>query len=660
MSTVLLLILIVLGALIWTAFSAGRGVFRGVRRAATRKVTRELVTGRDGSGRRVTLAERARRWKMRRWHFRREDTVEPRHGMRALSATAVLFVLVTLIRFGWWPWEIPVVVGRALGTAAKWGFGAYLAAPFTLQVLAVVFVLLWVRFRRSYRMARLDGEANTLEGRVRAAENRVIRQALELVWEDLGIHHEPRIGRVGRAKSKISGQTEEYGWSVALNLTGDFTFDKLMNKSDHVAQAMNALLRTMSGGDIDLVRRVRGDVPSFVDVIPSHRERRNGRQVKGEVVLTLMATDPFASVVKAPWLKAKPELRSRTWGESFRVGVWRDGKQASVAPVQTMVQGVTGSGKGTLGYSVAAEASLMEHVAIVVIDLKGGADLEPLLPRLSALVTTPEDAFKAWNAAADELDRRRAAGAVAEKPSVEWPAVLFLMTESQFYALGLPTRDKEARWAPVSEITTQGRAKMMIAFLDTQYGTTDGIPSSVSGPVDQLLSGRVTKQHQGAVTAGAAASKNHGPHKIKRSQKGVFFGEFGGENDRADFIRAYYYGEPEAARKWANRWARHTAELRVELPWLTAALSGEASTEMLGDGTPAPMRRGAWWERVAEDIAALDEFAEQNDLPTCPKAAKTKARTWLAKTCHEAINTDGPNRAEWEDRKARVLAALTA
>lgn len=660
MSAILLVVLFIAAAMLWTGFSMIRGLFRGVRRAAGRRVARELVTGRDGSGRRVTMGERARRWWMRRRFFRSDDMVEPRHGLRAASITAGLFVVTSCAGWGLWPWELPLIAGRMAGTTVRWTLGAYLAAGFMAQVLIGLFVVLWLSSRRRTRLERLGGEADTVEGRVRAAENRVIRQALELVWEDLGIQHEPRCGKVVRAKSKISGTAQEYGWTVALNLTGSFTFDHLSAKGEQIAQALNALLRTMSGTDIDLIRRHRkGGVPQFVDVIPARRTRRDGRQVQGEVTLTLASVDPFNTVVRAPWVKARPVLRSRKWGDHFRVGVWRDGSQASCAPVQTMIQGATGCGKGTLGYSVAAEAAQMEHVAIIGIDLKGGADLSPLLPRLSGLATTPDQAERVWQAAAADLDARRKAGAVAETPSAQWPAVLILMAESQFYALGCDTKTTDRRWAPVSEITTQGRAKNMIALLDTQYGTATGIPSSVSGPVDQLLSGRVTKTHQSGVTAGAAASKHHGPHKIKRSQKGVFFGEFSGEIDRADFIRTYYYGEPEAARAWAARWAQHTAELRVELPWLTKALGGPTVDVELADAEPAPVP--AWRQAVEADLEALEQFANAHGLGGCPKGtAKATVRRWVAGVVHEALNEDGPNRDAWEERKARVVAALTA
>lgn len=659
MSAILLIVLAVLAAIAWTGFSMARGLFRGVRRAAGRKVARELVTGRDGSGRRVTMGERVRRWWMRRRFFRSDDMVEPRHGLRAASITAGVMIVATAAGWGLWPWELPLIAGRMFGTTVRWLGGNYFGAGFMVQIPVAMFVVLWLMSRRRTRLERLGGEADTVEGRVRAAENRVIRQALELVWEDLGIQHEPRCGKVIRAKSKITGTAQEYGWTVALNLTGSFTFDHLSAKGEQIAQALNALLRTMSGSDIDLIRRHRrGGVPQFVDVIPARRTRRDGRQVQGEVTLTLASVDPFNTIVRAPWGKTRPVLRSRKWGDHFRVGVWRDGAQASCAPVQTLIQGATGCGKGTLGYSVAAEAAVMEHVAIIGIDLKGGADLEPLSPRLSGLATTPDQAERVWVAAAAQLEQRRKAGAVAETPSAEWPAVLFLMAESQFYALGCDTKTADRRWAPVSEITTQGRAKMMVAFLDTQYGTTQGIPSTVSGPVDQLLSGRVTKTHQSGVTAGAAATKHHGPHKIRRNQKGVFFGEFSGEIDRADFIRTYYYGEPEQARAWAARWARHTAELRVELPWLTKALApkvDDVQVELPAQTMPA------WREQVADDLEALDEFAQAHGLSGCPKGtAKATVRKWMAAVVHEAVNEDGPNRDEWEARKTRVMAALTA
>jgi len=659
-SAIALIVLSVLVAVAWTGFSVLRGLSRSIRRAAGRKVARELVTGRDGSGRRVTMGERARRWWMRRRFFRGDDNVEPRHGLRAASITAALFVVVSAAGWGLWPWELPLLAGRWFGVAAGWSLGAYFGAGFMAQVLIGVFVALWLLSRRRTRLDRLNGEPDTVEGRVRAAENRVIRQALELVWEDLGIQHEPRCGKVVRAKSKITGTSREYGWTVALNMTGSFTFDHLAAKSAQVAQALNALLRTMSGSDIDLIRRHRkSGVPQFVDAIPAVRTRRDGRQIQGEVTLTLAAVDPFNTVVAAPWRRARPQLRSRRWGDHFRVGVWRDGSQASCAPVQTLIQGATGCGKGTLGYSVIAEAAQMEHVAIIGIDLKGGADLEPFLPRLSGLATTPEQAERVWAAEAAELERRRAAGAVAETPSADWPAVLTVMSESQFYALGCDTKTADRRWAPVSEITTQGRAKMMVAFLDTQYGTTQGIPSTVSGPVDQLLSGRVTKTHQSGVTAGAAATKHHGPHKIRRNQKGVFFGEFSGEIDRADFIRTYYYGEPEQARAWAARWAAHTAALRVELPWLTAVLSPK-QVAAAQDELPAPPV-AVWREAIADDLDALEEFAQAHGLAGCPKGtAKATVRKWMAAVVHEAVNEDGPNRAEWEARKQRVMAALTA
>lgn len=657
MSAIALIVLIVLAAMAWTGFSVLRGLTRSIRRAAGRKVAREIVTGRDSSGRRVTMGERARRWWMRRRFFRGDDNVEPRHGLRAASITAGLFVVASAAGWGLWPWDLPLLAGRMIGVTVGWSIGAYWRAGLIAQVLIAVFVALWLSSRRRSRLDRLGGEPDTVEGRVRAAENRVIRQALELVWEDLGIQHEPRCGKVVRAKSKITGTSQEYGWTVALNMRGSFTFDHLAAKSAQVAQALNALLRTMSGSDVDLIRRHRkGGVPQFVDVIPAVRTRRDGRQVQGEVALTLAAVDPFNTVVPAPWLRKRPELRARRWGDHFRVGVWRDGSQASCAPVQTMIQGATGCGKGTLGYSVIAEAALMEHVAIVGIDLKGGADLEPFLPRLSGLATTPEQAERVWVAAAAELNRRRAAGAVAETPSAEWPAVLLVMTESQFYALGLPTKDADARWAPVSEITTQGRAKMMVAFLDTQYGTTQGIPSSVSGPVDQLLSGRVTRTHQSAVTAGSAATKHNGPHKISRKQKGVFFGEFSGEIDRADMIRTYYYGEPERARRWAARWAQLTAELRVELPWLTRVLTPQAKAPAVDTVPELP----AWRAAVADDVAALEEFALEHGLAGCPAGtAKAPARKWVGLVVHEAINEDGPNREAWEARRDRIKAALT-
>ncbi|MCQ4042454.1 FtsK/SpoIIIE domain-containing protein [Streptantibioticus rubrisoli] len=189
---------------------------------------------------------------------------------------------------------------------------------------------------------------------------------------------------------------------------------------------------------------------------------------RGYVVLTVTARDPLAGAATEETERAQPpRLLVARVGRLESGGGWLiDFRMVA----HWLVVGATRSGKSTwLGALLVALAG--QPVALVGIDCKGGLELSPWLPRLSALAINRKQARSLLDALATELDKRMAVCRIAgvrniwELSDDERPVPLVLVVD-EIAELYLSDGSREAR----DEVTACSVLLLRLAQLGAALG----------------------------------------------------------------------------------------------------------------------------------------------------------------------------------------------
>lgn len=213
---------------------------------------------------------------------------------------------------------------------------------------------------------------------------------------------------------------------------------------------------------------------------------RNAVQVKHDdaqtVTLSVVTRAPFTAPVPLP--STLPE----TWDTPPNVGLTAAGSPFRLPMFgrQTLLLGASGSGKGSVIWSVVSQlapAVATGEVELWGIDLKGGVELAPARPLFARLAYTFDEAFELLSDASAVLNRRlefmRQNGVRKHTPFAgAEPAVLLLIDEAASLSLLAPDRKSaDAITALLKRITTTGRAAGVSVLAAMQDPRKENLPA---------------------------------------------------------------------------------------------------------------------------------------------------------------------------------------
>lgn len=215
--------------------------------------------------------------------------------------------------------------------------------------------------------------------------------------------------------------------------------------------------------------------------------------------------------------------------------------------VHVLLAGVTGSGKS--GWLVALIGALAgdANTVVVGIDLKGGVELGPWQPRLSALAISPADATQLLARIYELVENRaailRAAGRRSWTPA-DGPAVLLVVDElaelaaldNHIIADALRNPGREAtqaikqakeeiglRLGLLASITRLARFVSVTVLCATQYPLAQVVPSELRSNLTGRIAGRVTGREQVEVALGHGLADVVAPDAISPGEPGVAY-----------------------------------------------------------------------------------------------------------------------------------------
>jgi S-DNA-T family DNA segregation ATPase FtsK/SpoIIIE len=233
--------------------------------------------------------------------------------------------------------------------------------------------------------------------------------------------------------------------------------------------------------------------------------------------LRVLDRDPHAESV--PW--DGPSVTSVT--QPVDLGPFEDAEPCRVLFLRrhVLMGGATGSGKSGGLNVLLANLVACRDVIIWAIDLKGGMELQPWLPCLDRLATTPEDATRLLADAVAILHAR--AGSLASIGRREWhpspqaPALVIIIDEYAELAESAP-----AAMTHTDTIARLGRAVAVTLVAATQRPTQQVMGNgAVRSQMDVRISFRVREQRDVDLILGQGMRKN-GWHADKLNAPGKF------------------------------------------------------------------------------------------------------------------------------------------
>lgn len=290
------------------------------------------------------------------------------------------------------------------------------------------------------------------------------------------------------------------------------------------------------------------------------------------------------------------------------------------ARVHTLVAGATGSGKGSVMWSLVtglAPAVGAGTVRLVGIDLKAGMELLHGRALFSSLATTPEEAVAVLEREAESMAARAAvmAGNVrSHVPIPDNPHVIIVVDELAAITRYITDRDLSRRAdAALRLILTQGRAPGYSVWGWVQDPRKDTVPMRSLFP--QKIGLRLADVFETEMMLGEGTAKIAPCHRIRDTHPGTGYAIT--EDGRAAKVRAHYATDDLIHAVNASYPTPH----HLEVPDLTTAPSPVSS---LGDYT---RRREARTEPEQPHPAPAEGSSEPSEAaPTSPRAPR-KPRT---------------------------------
>lgn len=260
----------------------------------------------------------------------------------------------------------------------------------------------------------------------------------------------------------------------------------------------------------------------------------------------------------------------------------------------TLVVGTTGGGKsGTTNAILSMLATIGPdnpdgtnadgaeykggYVALIGVDLKGGIELSPWLPRLSFLATRPQEVDFLLDKLLEENERRqkflRMVGSKKIKPNKKWPLIIVLIDElAQATAGGIgapkeevvdyniPQSDKD-RQTKLWKLSAVGRSQGIFMICATQRPSADLIPPSFRSNFDQRLAHRVNDVTDAEICMGKGLAKNAPAHTLP-VMPGLMYAKTAFRQEPI-LCRSFFVDEDDC-----RPIAEENASKRYIIPWL--------------------------------------------------------------------------------------------
>lgn len=233
----------------------------------------------------------------------------------------------------------------------------------------------------------------------------------------------------------------------------------------------------------------------------------------------------------------------------------------NLADRQTLILGSSGSGKGSVVWSVMlALAPHIERgtVRVVGVDLKGGVELITGKNLFDSIATTFEQAAAALGELRAEVDRRLeymvSIGSRKHEPTTEQPAILLLLDEYSSLVYTAPdNKAKASIEADLKRVLSTGRAARINVLALAQDPRADSI---LARSLFTAVCGLRFRTKDDATLALGASTYDAGAHcdKIPQSQPGTGF-MVDGENGAVVRFRAFWVDD-QAIQNAASKYGK--------------------------------------------------------------------------------------------------------
>lgn len=242
----------------------------------------------------------------------------------------------------------------------------------------------------------------------------------------------------------------------------------------------------------------------------------------------------------------------------------------NLADRQTLVLGSSGSGKGSVVWSVML--ALAPHidrgtVRVIGVDLKGGVELITGEPLFDSIATTFEQAAAALGELRAEVDRRLeymvSVGSRKHEPTTEQPAILLLLDEYSSLVYTAPdNKAKTAIESDLKRVLSTGRAARINVLALAQDPRADSI---LARSLFTSVVGLRFRTKDDATLALGASTYDAGAHcdKIPQSQPGTGY-MVDGETGAVVRFRAFWCDDQ--AIKDAARQYRKMPPYKLDIP----------------------------------------------------------------------------------------------
>lgn len=257
-------------------------------------------------------------------------------------------------------------------------------------------------------------------------------------------------------------------------------------------------------------------------------------------IVTLALRDQLHTTTYTP----RPVAKGGHPLASVEVGRTMSGQPWTVnARVHSLVAGATGSGKGSVMWSLLlalGPAVTAGTVRLVGIDLKAGMELIHGRGMFSAVATTPEEAVAVLEREADLMAHRAhgmAGHARSHAPSEQAPHVLVVIDELAALTSYITDRDLMRRAdAALRLLLTQGRAPGWTVWAWVQDPRKDTVPMRNLFP--QMIGLRLKDTLETDMVLGEGRSRTAPCHHIADTQPGTGYAIT--EDGHATKLRAHY------------------------------------------------------------------------------------------------------------------------
>jgi DNA segregation ATPase FtsK/SpoIIIE, S-DNA-T family len=317
-----------------------------------------------------------------------------------------------------------------------------------------------------------------------------------------------------------------WGWRQAITMAGlgdtyrhpDSDVDDLLEVERRpVSRYVPKLGRVRSDCWCDrvAVRMLAGQHPGMYEDRSDHLAHTFGALAcrvecprPGRVVLVFQRRDRLAAIVPALAIPPAPDLRD------VPIGVLEDGRPWTVqlAGSHLLVAGATGSGKGSVVWSLIRAAAPCVHAGTVqlwCVDPKGGMELAAGAPMFTRFAyDDPGGMADLLDAAVDQLHERaqrmRAKGRRKHTPAVIEPLVVVVVDELAFLTAYMPDRELRKRISnSLAVLLSKGRAVGFSVVAALQDPRKEVAPIRDLFP--QRIALRLTEPEQSRIVLGPGA-----------------------------------------------------------------------------------------------------------------------------------------------------------